>query len=214
VHLDLSMPVHSLHLLAACTTFQENPTLVSSLCAISSPVEVDHFRPFVNNINGAPLGITDGNITDLSSLAPEFGLVRLLRKIGVHNLRLSVARSALCNREDVRTLIANRPDPSLPGRDEIPIMNLTRSLQELAADRSTEGHPSPHSTASDPPPPASARRGETERKIAGKIIVALLGLNSKGQAKFLFRQRNVKSSSKRMTNCAMCVRQRWMRMRR
>jgi hypothetical protein len=129
VHPDLLLLVRGLRLLAACTAFQENPTLASSPYAISSPAKADHFRPFVNDINDASLDITDGDIADLSSVAIEFGLVRLLREIEVHNLRSPVVRSATWNREEVRTLIVNLLGTSLPGRDEIPIMNLIRSLR-------------------------------------------------------------------------------------
>jgi hypothetical protein len=165
-HPDLCLPVRFLHLLVACTTFQENPTLVSSPHAISSPCEVDNFRLFVKDINGAPMGITDDKIADMSSRAAEFGSVRLLREIEVHNLRLSVARSATWERKDIRKLIVDVRDSSLPGRDEFPIMNLTRSLGELVAHRSAEVHPTPRSTAGDEPAPSSAGTGETKRKVA------------------------------------------------
>jgi hypothetical protein len=138
--------------LAACTTFQANPTLARSAYIISSAVDVDHFRLFVNDINGAPPDITDGNIADLSSLAAEFGFPQLLHEIEVHDPRFSVARSATWDREDIRKLIVNRPDSSLPGRDDIPRLNLTRLLGELAAHQSAEMHPMPHSTGSDRPP--------------------------------------------------------------
>jgi hypothetical protein len=107
----------------------------------------------------------------------------LLREIEVHNLGLPVARSATWDREDVRTLIVNLSDANLPERDEIPIMNLIRSLRELVTYRSAEVHPSPHLTADDRPRPGAARRGESERKIEGKGIVTLPELNSKRQAK-------------------------------
>jgi hypothetical protein len=149
VHPDLSLPVRCVHVLVACLTFEENPTLASSPYAISSAVDVDHFRLFVNAINGAPLRITDGNIADLSSLAIALALVRLLREVDVDNLRLPVARWATWDRDDARTLIINLTDTSLPGRDEIPIMNLTRSLRKLVAHRSVEVNPAPHSTARD-----------------------------------------------------------------
>jgi hypothetical protein len=132
VHPDLSLPVRRIHLLSACTTFQEYPTLASSPCTIASAVDVDHFRLFVNAINGAPPDITDGSIPDLSNLAVEIGFLQLLHKIEVHDPRFPVARSAARDREDVRQFIVNVSDSSLPGRNEIPMLNLTPSLEELA----------------------------------------------------------------------------------
>jgi hypothetical protein len=81
VHPDLSLPVRRIRLLATCTTFQQNPTLASSLYTISSAVDVNHFRFCVNAINGASPDITDSNIADLSSLAAEFGFPQLLHEI-------------------------------------------------------------------------------------------------------------------------------------
>jgi hypothetical protein len=62
-------------------------------------IDVDHFRLFVNAINGAPPDITDGNIADLSSLLAEFGFLQLLHKIEVHDPTSPVAPSATWDRE-------------------------------------------------------------------------------------------------------------------
>jgi hypothetical protein len=106
-------------------------------------VDVDHFQLFVNAINDARLAITAGNIVDLSTLAVKFGFVQLMREIDIHDPRFSVARSAIWDGEDVRKLILTLPDTSLPGRDETQILNLTRSLEERAAHRKAEVHPTP-----------------------------------------------------------------------
>jgi hypothetical protein len=115
VHPDLSLPVRRIHLLAACTTFQKDPTLASSPYTISLPVDVDHFRPFVNAINGVPPDITDDNIAVLLSLAAEFGFLQTPHEIEVHDARFPIARSATWDREDVRKLIINIPDSPFRG---------------------------------------------------------------------------------------------------
>jgi hypothetical protein len=183
VHPDLSLPVRRIHLLAACTTFQKSPTLASSPYTISSSVDVDHFRLFVNPINGTPPDITDGNIADLSSLAAEFGFIQLLHEIDVHDPRFPVARSATWDREDVRKLIVNVPHGRLLGRDEIPTRNLTRLLGELAAYQSAEVHSTPDSTGGDWPPIGPARRSKIEGQIERETIETLRDLNSKFQTK-------------------------------
>jgi hypothetical protein len=183
VHPDLSLPVRCPHLLAACTPFQENPTLASSQCAISSSVLVDHFRLFVNAINGTPRDITDGNIADLASLAAEFGFLQLLHEIEVHDLRFPVPRSATWECEDIRTLIVHLADTNLPGRDEIPMLNRTRSLEELEAHQTAEVHPTPDSTGGDRLPIGPARRSKIEKKIEGETTETLSDLNSKFQPK-------------------------------
>jgi hypothetical protein len=183
VHPDLSLSVRRIHLLAACTAFQEKPTLTTSPYTISSAVRVDHFRPFVNAINGAPPDITDGSIADLSSLAAEFGFLQLLHKIELHGPRFPVARSATWDREDVRKLIVTVPDSNHPGRNEVPMLNLTRSLEQLAAHQIAEVYPTPDSTRGDRPPIGSAWRRKTGTKIEGETIETLGDLNSKFQAK-------------------------------
>jgi hypothetical protein len=170
VDLDLSLPVHYIHLLAACTTFQENPTLAITPCTISSPVEVDHLRLFINTINGAPLDTIDGNIADASSLAAEFRFPQLLHEMEVHDPRFPVVRSATWDRDGVRKLIVNVPNSSLPGRDEIPILNLTRRLGELVKLQSPEVHLTPDSTGSDRPPIGPASRSKTEMRIEGETF--------------------------------------------
>jgi hypothetical protein len=146
-------------------------------------VDVDHFQLFVNAINDARLAITAGNIVDLSSLAAKFGFVQLMREIDIHDPRFSVARWATWDGEDVRKLILTLPDTSLPGRDEIQILNLTRSLEERAAHRKAEVHPAPDSTVGDRPRISLARRNETETKIEGEMIETLPELKSKSQAR-------------------------------
>jgi hypothetical protein len=170
VHPDLSLPVRHIHFLAACTTFQEKPTLASSPYTILSAADADLLRLCANAINSAPPDITNGNIADLSNLAAEFGFLRLLHEIEVRDPRFPVARSATWDREDVRKLIVNVPDSSFPGRDAIPMLNLTHSLGELAAHQSAEMHAMPHSTGSDRPPIGPTRKGKTEMRIEGKPL--------------------------------------------
>jgi hypothetical protein len=63
------------------------------------------------------------------------------------------------------------------------MLNLTRSLGELAAHQSAEMDPMPHSTGSDRPPIGPARRSKTETKIEGETIETLRDINSQFQAK-------------------------------
>jgi hypothetical protein len=99
-HPDISLPVRCIRFLAAFTTFLENSTLASSPYQISSSVDVDNFRLFADAINGAPPDVTDANMADLSSLAIEFGFVRLLGRIEAHDPVFPVPRSATGHRED------------------------------------------------------------------------------------------------------------------
>jgi hypothetical protein len=71
----LSLPVPGAHLMVDCTTFLENPALAESPYAISSSLDVNRFRPFVDAIDGKLTDITNGNIPNPSCLAAEFGFV-------------------------------------------------------------------------------------------------------------------------------------------
>jgi hypothetical protein len=131
-HSELSLPVRRLHLLADCTTFFDNPTLPSSPSQISSSVDVDNLRSFVDAINGAPPDITDTNVADLSSLAAEFGSTRLLEQIKVHGHKFPVRRSTTWHGEDVHHLFANRRGTISTSRDQN-IMIFPCPLLELVA---------------------------------------------------------------------------------
>jgi hypothetical protein len=173
VHPYLSLPVRRINLLTACTTFQKRPTLTSSPYTISSAVDVDHLRIFINAINGAPPDITDGNTVDLSSFPAEFAFLQLLHEIEVYDPKFSVARSATWDREDLRKLIVTVPGSRLPGRDEIPMLNLTRSLEEPAAHHIAEVHRTPDSARDDRPPIGAARGSNIEKKVEGETIETL-----------------------------------------
>jgi hypothetical protein len=71
-----------------------------------------------------------GNITDLSSLAAEFGFTQLLSQIEARGPRFSAARSATWGRENIHQLIARLPDATLP---DIQILYLNPWMQELRA---------------------------------------------------------------------------------
>jgi hypothetical protein len=81
VHPDLSLPVHRSSLLRLWTAFHHSPTLADSQYAISSSVDVERFRIFVNSINDASFDIADENINALSSLAAEFSFTQSLSQI-------------------------------------------------------------------------------------------------------------------------------------
>jgi hypothetical protein len=156
-HPELSLPVHRIRLLAACTTFLDNPTLVSSLYPVWSSVDVDNFRRFVDAMNQAPLDIADANTADLSSLAIGFGFVRLLRQVEGHDPRFPVPRSATWHCKDLPQLIDNLHDAIPPGRNESG-MNLTCPLLGLAGNRSPEVHQTSCSLVGHKPPMGPGRK--------------------------------------------------------
>jgi hypothetical protein len=138
-HPDLSLPVRRIGLLAVFTTFPESTIFASLPCQIPLLIDVDIFRVFVDAINGAPPDVTDANMADLSSLAMEFGFVRLLGQIEAHDPRFPVPRSATWHCENVPQRIANLEDAIPPGRNEV-MMNLTGRRQELAGHWGPEVH--------------------------------------------------------------------------
>jgi hypothetical protein len=85
VHRDLSLPVRRIHLLVVFAALLENPTFAELPSAISSSIDVDNFRLFAGDLNGASPGIADATITGVSPIAAEFGLVRSLRQIEAHD---------------------------------------------------------------------------------------------------------------------------------
>jgi hypothetical protein len=136
-HPELSRPVRRLHLLADCTAFIENPNFASSQDQISSSVNVNNLRLFVDAIDWAPPDITDTNVADLLSLATGFGFSRFLEQITAHSHKFPVPRSTTWHGEDVHHLFANQPGTISPSRDQT-IMNFTCSLRELVHARSPE----------------------------------------------------------------------------
>jgi hypothetical protein len=112
--------------------------LASPLCQISSSLDVDTFRLFVDAVNGVLLVSTDAKLADLSGLAINFGFVRVLSQIEARD----PGSRSLGRRpgEDVRQLTANLHDAIPPARNELIMMNLTCSLRELTGDRSAEVH--------------------------------------------------------------------------
>jgi hypothetical protein len=130
VHPNLSLPVDRIVLLRLCATFNHNSALADLHYTISFSVDVESFYIFVNAISGAPFDITDESITDLSSLAAEFGFIQVFSQIEARGPRFSAVRSAIWNREDIHQLIANLPEATPP---DIQILHLNRSMQELGA---------------------------------------------------------------------------------
>jgi hypothetical protein len=106
----LSLSLHRIGLLRVCTAFHRHPTLADSPYRISSSVDVENFGVFVKAINGAHFDITGENITDLLSLAAEFGFTQLFCQIEARGPRFPAARSATWDREDIHQLIACLPD--------------------------------------------------------------------------------------------------------
>jgi hypothetical protein len=121
----------------------------------------------VNAIDGAPFDITDENITDLSSLAAEFGFAQLLSQIEARGPRFSAARPATWDREDIHQLVASLPDATAP---DIQILHLSRSMQELTAHRSAETPQTRHSTAAHESVTNRARPDETETRLQEKRL--------------------------------------------
>jgi hypothetical protein len=74
---------------------------------ILSSVDVNSLRRFTDAPDDASCDITDANIADLSSVVAEFGFVRLLREIEVHDPKFPVARYARWDRKVVQTSTAN-----------------------------------------------------------------------------------------------------------
>jgi hypothetical protein len=71
----LSLPVRLIHLLIACPTFLDKPTLARSLCAMSPSIDIDNIRLFVGGVNGALPDSAKLSLADLSSSAAEFVVV-------------------------------------------------------------------------------------------------------------------------------------------
>ena len=80
-------------------------------------------------INSGLSDLTDANITELLSLAAQFGLVRLRHQIETHDSRFHPARMGAPDRKDVYKLTVMADDAIHPSRSRMHIMNLNRPLR-------------------------------------------------------------------------------------
>jgi hypothetical protein len=77
INSHLLLSVRCIRLPVVCTAFFENATLTEQLYEILTSVNIDSFECFVDAVNAEPPDFCHANVTELWSLAAQFGLIRL-----------------------------------------------------------------------------------------------------------------------------------------
>jgi hypothetical protein len=81
VHLEETFTIPTLQVMAKCSLFQNNSSLLVSPYRVQSSVSLSIFREFISALEGNAINITDTNFTELQRLCKEFGFSELAPKL-------------------------------------------------------------------------------------------------------------------------------------
>jgi hypothetical protein len=81
LHPEETFTIPAIQMIATCSLFQNNPTLLVSPYRIRSPVSLSIFREFLSALEGKAVNITATNSTELQQLCKEFGFNEFARKL-------------------------------------------------------------------------------------------------------------------------------------